>query len=340
LALVSELHTFDPVGKRAAEASQTQPAGAMMRPIELNSVCLVTPTYWRDLELCELLCESVDRHVTAYAKHYLIVADAEMRLFAKFNGPRREVLPASQFLPPWLRPLPGFLRRNNRRYWWSLRAKPMSGWHVQQLIKLSAASSLPCERFCVIDSDVVFIRPYDLSPYRQPHPIPLFYTPATVTTQAPLHAPWVKSSHRLLGLDPPKFPADDFIGHIIFWDQRTVRGMLQQIERVTGREWADALCNTREFSEYMLYGYFLRSAPAHMAQHRAITQLPCLSYWEHRTLDLPTIRSIIDGGDDHHVAFSASSLSGTPVQVIREALSVRAEKQDHVTPRSSGIGAG
>jgi hypothetical protein len=334
------MHTFDPVGKRASAASRTRPVGAMMGPIELNSVCLVTPTYWRDLELCELLCESVDRHVTSHAKHYLIVADAEMRLFAKFNGPHREVLPASRFLPSWLRPLPGFVRRNNRRYWWSLRARPVSGWHVQQLIKLSAAGSLPCERFCVIDSDVVFFRPFDLSPYRQPQPIPLFYTPAKVTAQAPLHAPWVKSSHLLLGLDPPTFPADDFIGHIIFWDQRSVRSMLQQIERVTGREWADALCNTREFSEYMLYGYFLRSAPAHMAQHHASTQLPCLSYWERRMLDLPAIRSMIDGADDHHVAFSASSVSETPVPIIRAAFSVDAAKQAGVTRRSSEIGAG
>jgi Family of unknown function (DUF6492) len=102
----------------------------------------VTPTYRGDLALCELLCESVERYVTSYAKHFLVVADADRPLFARFAGPRREVLPASQFLPSWLRPMPGFLRRKNRSYWWSPRALPVSGWHVQQLIKLAAAATL------------------------------------------------------------------------------------------------------------------------------------------------------------------------------------------------------
>jgi hypothetical protein len=333
------MHTFEPVGDLAVQASQTQPAGAMTRPIVSNSVCLVTPSYWRDLELCELLCESIDRHVTSYAKHYLVVADAEMRLFAKFNGPRREVLPASRLLPPWLRPLPGFLQRKKRRYWWSLRAKPVNGWHVQQLIKLRAACSLPYERFCVLDSDVVFFRPFDLSSYRRPHAIPAFCTLAGVTANAPLHAPWVRASHRLLGLGPAQFPADDFIGHIIFWDQRTVRAMLERIERVMGCEWADALCNARDFSEYLLYGYYLRGDPAHMAQHRATGMLPCLSYWERRTLDVASIHGIIDGADDHHVAISVSSMSETPVQVIRAALSAHAAEPDHVTRRWTSVRA-
>jgi hypothetical protein len=44
---------------------------------------LITPTYRPDLGRCALLCESVDRHVTSFAKHYLIVADDDVRLFAK-----------------------------------------------------------------------------------------------------------------------------------------------------------------------------------------------------------------------------------------------------------------
>jgi hypothetical protein len=66
---------------------------------DMNSVGLVTPTYGRDLERCALLCESVDRYVTSFTKHYLIVADEELPLFARFNGTRREVMPHSQLLP-------------------------------------------------------------------------------------------------------------------------------------------------------------------------------------------------------------------------------------------------
>ena len=61
----------------------------------MNTVALITPTYSHDLERCTLLCESVDRHVGAFANHYLIVPDDELALFAKFNKSRRQVLPLS-----------------------------------------------------------------------------------------------------------------------------------------------------------------------------------------------------------------------------------------------------
>src|SRR5579883_1644496 len=120
---------------------------------------LVTPTYERDLERCELLCESVDRHVTSFSRHYLIVLDEELPLFTKLNTARREVLPLSLLLPSWLKPLPRYMRRKHRRYWWSLRALPVSGWHVQQFVKINAVNLLSEARFCLLDSDVVFFRP-------------------------------------------------------------------------------------------------------------------------------------------------------------------------------------
>jgi hypothetical protein len=56
---------FDPVERAENHSAPSAAAGSM---------CLVTPTYWRDLELCELLCESIDRYVTSFEKHFLIVA--------------------------------------------------------------------------------------------------------------------------------------------------------------------------------------------------------------------------------------------------------------------------
>ena len=48
----------------------------------MNTVALLTPTYGRDLEICTLLCESVDRHVTSFSKHYLLVPDCDLPVFA------------------------------------------------------------------------------------------------------------------------------------------------------------------------------------------------------------------------------------------------------------------
>src|SRR4029077_16823877 len=49
---------------------------------EMSALALLTPTYARDLEICRLLCESVDRHVKSFSRHYLLVPDRDVALFA------------------------------------------------------------------------------------------------------------------------------------------------------------------------------------------------------------------------------------------------------------------
>jgi len=296
---------------------------------ESNSLALVTPTYARDLARCALLCESVDRYATSFTRHYLVVLDEELPLFSKLNSARREVLPLSLLLPSWLRPLPGYVRRKHRRYWWSLRFLPVSGWHVQQLVKINAANLLSESRFCLLDSDVVFFRPFDMARFAEPGPLPLLRRPRAVAADAPLHASWIRSSHRLLGLDTPAFPADDFIGHIIPWDQRAVRAMIERIEHVTGRDWVEALCRERDISEYMLYGHFVASTPRFMQEHGCGEKELCLSYWDGAALDAGAIERMLRGAGSEYVAFSAASFSETPVERLRAVLDrlTEAERQ-------------
>jgi Family of unknown function (DUF6492) len=290
---------------------------------EINPVALLTPTYGRDLELCALLCESVDRHVKSFSKHYLLVPDCGVPLFSRFESERRVVLPASRFLPKWLRPLPSIFQRKRRQYWWSFRAKPASGWHVQQILKIAATITLPHRRFCILDSDVVFFRDIDLSRFEYPNSIPLLTMPGTVASTQVRHARWVETSHQLLGLQTPPLPASDFIGHIIFWDQQTTRAMASRIEAVTNRDWIEALCRVREFSEYMLYGYFAQNDAEFASGHTPSLRTGCVSYWESPKLSETKLNRLLAGADEHDFAFSATSFSGTPVEIIRAAIEER-----------------
>jgi hypothetical protein len=290
----------------------------------MTPVALLTPTYGRDLELCALLCESVDRHVTSFSKHYLLVPDCDLSLFSHFESERRSVLPASKFLPNWLRPLPRIVQRKRRQYWWSLRTKPVSGWHVQQYLKIAATISLPYRRYCILDSDIVFFRDFDLSRFEYPNPIPLLNMPDEVTSdQTPdqiRHARWIETSHQLLGFPTPPLPASDFIGHIIFWDQETTRAMASKIEAVTNLHWVEALSQTREFSEYMLYGYFVENEARFSGQHTRTPRTRCVSYWDDPELSQSELNQLLRGADRDDVAFSVASFSGTPVETIRAAI--------------------
>lgn len=287
---------------------------------ELNSVALLTPTYGPDLDLCTLLCESVDRHVGSFSKHYLLVPDSDLPLFAHFASESRVILPASKFLPKWLRPLPAIFQRKRRQYWWSFRTKPVSGWHVQQFLKIAATMSLPHQRYCILDSDVVFFRDFDLTRFEYANPIPLLTLPEEITAQQVNHANWVGTSHRLLGLPTPSLPATDFIGHIIFWDQQTTRAMVDKIEQVTRLDWVEALAKIHGFSEYMLYGYFVQNDERFAGQHTPSPRTPCISYWDPPRLGKTELNQLLRGADEHDVAFSVASFSGTPVQSIRTAI--------------------
>jgi hypothetical protein len=286
----------------------------------MNPVALLTPTYGRDLERCTLLCESVDRHVSSFSKHYLLVPDSDLALFTPLAKARRIVLPASWFLPTWLRPLPRLVRRKRRQFWWSLRARPVSGWHIQQILKIAASMELSSSRYCILDSDIVFFRDIDLSRFGTPNPIPLLTRANEVTAKLPRHVRWVETSHQFLGLPTPHLPADDFIGHIMFWDQETVRAMVARIEASTGLPWIDALCRVREFSEYMLYGYFVRQEATFSARHSPAFGTLCVSYWDEPMLGERELRRLFDGAGKDDVAFSIASFSGTPVDIIRAAL--------------------
>jgi hypothetical protein len=322
----TDLALSNPMKHEPAETIALNVAARESR--EMNPVALLTPTYGRDLELCTLLCESVDRHVTSFSKHYLLVPDSDLPLFAHFESERREVIPASRFLPHWLRPLPRVIQRKRRQYWWSFRTKPVSGWHVQQYLKIAATMSLPYERYCILDSDIVFFRDFDLSQFQVPNPIPLFSLPDEVISSQPRHSRWVETSHQLLGLPTPPLPASDFIGHIIFWDRQTTHAMVSQIEAVTKLHWIEALCWTREFSEYMLYGYFVQNDARFSGAHRLTSSTQCVSYWEQPKLSKDELNQLLRRANKDDVAFSVASFSGTPVQTIRTAI------KEHETTRA------
>jgi hypothetical protein len=289
-----------------------------------NPVALVTPSHRADIKQFALLCESIEWHLRGYERHYVIVTDDDLPYFAEFGGGRRVVIPTSQLLPCWLKLAPSFLARNGRRIWWSLRSRPVHGWHVQQILKIAAASQLREQRFCLVDSDFVFIRPFDVGAYAGGASTPLYLAHAAIAADKPRHADWTRNCDRLLGLEQPTtFPADDYIGQMIVWDKDAVHDMTRATERVTGTGWVRALCNTRAFSEFLLYGRFVRSSPQHLATHRITTERLVDVYWDFTPLDSAAVIAMVNAASARTIALCVQSYSRTPVSFIRDAVGLR-----------------
>ena len=99
-----------------------------------------------------------------------------------------------------------------------------------------------------------------------------------------------------------------------------MRAMADKIEAVTKRDWVEALCRIRSFSEYMLYGYFARSDARLSGRHTLTTRTPCVSYWDSPKLSGGELNALLRRADKDDVAFSVASFSGTPVATIRAAI--------------------
>jgi hypothetical protein len=292
----------------------------------MSSISLVTPASWRDIELCALQCESVDRYLSCYVKHHLIVPDDEVALFDRFNAARRVVVPASQLLPAWLRPMPRLLRHKGQRYWWSLRTRPVSNFHVQRILKIAAASAFPENRHCILDVDVVFFRRFDLSMLLRPRDAPLFEQAGDPSSPDLLQR--TRTSRHLLGLSTSAPPATDFSAEIAVWDRLAARSLIERIETATGVEWIEALCHARNVCEYMLYGLFVQDSPRHRREHVTTSHARCLRFGLPAP-DRPTIAAMLRTAVDSDVACSAAGLTATSIHNLDAVLAAqaRAEKQ-------------
>lgn len=286
----------------------------------MRTVALLTPTHSRDIERFDLLCESMDQYVVGYERHYVIVNDDDIPLFKKYQSDRRVVLPSSAFLPSWLWRVPRLLERNGRRIWLSLLTKPVHGWHVQQLLKIAGALAAQEDRVCLVNSDNLFFRHFDAGEYAGGERSPLFLHPNSIAADAPKHALWVRNAHRLLGLPEPMFPVEDYVGNIITWDKETLQAMVDEIRLATGESWQAALCRTRQFSEYLLYGNFVAHAPHFRERHEFVEKSIAYAYWDEERLDENWVRMMMQTAEPQMVALCIQSYSHTSVPDIRSAM--------------------
>ncbi|MBV8925528.1 MAG: hypothetical protein JOZ74_09200 [Bradyrhizobium sp.] len=293
----------------------------------MHSVALLTPSHAKDLERFALLCDSIDACLTGYTRHYVIVNDDDMALFAKYNSDRRIVIPVARYLPKWLWAVPRPLLRSRRRVWVSLLSKPVHGWHVQQIAKIAGVLAAPEPRVCIIDSDNFFFRKFDIGRYAGAEKSPLYVDRRAIRAEAPFHSLWLRNCDAMLGLPETSFPADDFVGNVLVWDKATVRAMTEQIRSATGKSWALAMCRKRPFSEYLLYGRFVAGSPARLAAHQLVERSLALAHWDEAQLDKSSIEAMMHAAAPEQVALCIQSYSGTSIRDIRGALSAALERE-------------
>jgi hypothetical protein len=235
-----------------------------MFEISDHSFAIVTPTYLPDLTRCELLAESLDR-VAPHVPHYLIVDRRDRRAFSHLEHGRRRLIESEAILGNWILRMPG-----RKGLWLSLKAPPVRGWIIQQILKIGIAGAIPERTLVFCDSDTAFIRPFVRDDLLVNGKIGLL----DVAFNNDNSRKWTATARRLLGLSPNDGGYRNHVGNMICWNRETINAMQRRIETTTGMNWQLALARTPRFSEYMIYGVFVREVLGYNEVDHAPSAVP------------------------------------------------------------------
>ena len=288
-----------------------------------HATAIVTSSYRGDFERCRLLCESIDARVTGHTRHLILVEAADLPLFRQLAGPKREVISERDLLPFWLRPFPDPLSLGRRRVWLSLKGPPLRGWHVQQLRRLAIAAAMPETVMVSCDSDVVFVRPFDVAGFQQDGAVEFYRIPHAMETVLPElvdhHRAWSRRAGALLGIAAPEITDPGYIATVIAWRTDTVREMMARIAAVTGRPALTSLAASRFLSECTVYGRFVDEVEQKPERHFASERRLCRTYWSGDAMSGAELRSFAEGMGPEQVAVGIQSFTGTDPALIRQA---------------------
>ena len=271
------------------------------------SLALVTPSYRPDRERCELLVESIQRFNTDL-HHYLLVDRRDLRHFRRLETDRVTLICKEELLPRDLHQIPLV-----PSMWASHKRRPVRGWIIQQVVKLAVASVLDADVLVYIDSDNVFIRPFDTETFLlhgQPGLLDVDY-------ESPDVRRWTQESCALLGHERP-CPVRGHVGQVICWRRENVLTMLDLVERTTQRDWPSAILPLSTFSEYILYGVYVREVLGYERSGHCPSTVPLVkASWD---LDLSSgaaMEEFFSEFEPETVAVMIHSKDGIPVDSYR-----------------------
>jgi len=302
-----------------------------------NAVQLITCSYSGDLEVCRLLCASVDKFAPEDVTHRLYVPKADLPLFADLATSQRVIGAQEDLLPKWLWkvPLPGpkwraRLRLPRRNVYLTPFSLPVRGWIAQQMMKIAATLGSDADIIVHVDSDSAFVRPFTVSCLMADGKTRFHASEESAELEA--HVPWYAAAGRLLGLPEADYYTTEYIDQIVVWRRTVVEGMAARIEASTGMGWAKALAKTPHLAEYVIYGVFVdqvlgAEAAGLWRQSRSL----CHARWTEDFTGPEDEADFVDGVLPEHIACaiqSTNSMGTEGRKRIFERIVARAAEQD------------
>jgi Family of unknown function (DUF6492) len=284
------------------------------------SWAVITPSYRGDFERCMLLCKSLDAFVTGHWHHYIIVETVDLALFKPLAGPRRTILEMEALLPKSFHHLARIPVINNRSVWFSWRTGFMVGWHVQQMVKMEMAFQVQDEGLLYCDSDVFFVRPFDIESLCENGQFRFYRTRDSYPADTITNPKYTTVSARQLGLVEPLFPSPTYVENLVPWHAPTVRGACARISEVSGREWKQALGRDIFISEYTLYGLYVECVLHTPSQFKVSHDILCKTVWNRGAMNDAALKEFCSDLPEGIVAIGVQSFAGVAIPRLEQQL--------------------
>ena len=276
----------------------------------VNRYAMVTPSFRLDIERCALLLDSVDRWVHRSVAHYVVVDRRDVPLFRPLIRGRTELLVVEDIVPKWLFRIPF-----TRRFWFSLRSRPVKNWILQQIVKLSMAQVLAEDVLLYTDSDVCFVAPYEPALLEREGRVPLFVEYGQ-RGLIPSNDLWHRTAAQIVGIPVMGEYDTNFIDNVVPWRRQNALALLDRIGSVASRDWPLVIAARSAFSEYITYGLFCQAVLGGAAQHWEDGVKRSLSYWGQSPLGQDELRALRKQCTSEQHAVMISAKSRTPVRDI------------------------
>jgi Family of unknown function (DUF6492) len=269
---------------------------------------LITPSYAPDFQRCQLLSWSIAQYVQPPFTHYIVVDRCDYAQFAQLANARTQILTVESIVPRWIWREPIW-----RKVWLSAKTLPIRNWILQQIVKLIVAQEITEDVAVFVDSDVTFVRPFDLNHLARSTQVRLYRDDVGNDVQRDFHRQWHATAARLLGLPLENWLIPDYIGNLITWRKQNVALLCQQIEKVSERPWIETLAREWHWSEYVLYGMYVDVVLGDRAEVYPIDHNLCHDYWFPKLLDDQELQQWIEQLESDQVAVMISAKSGIAV---------------------------
>jgi hypothetical protein len=238
---------------------------------------LVTPCYAPDYKRCTQLIRSANKYVHGISEHLLVVDKKDIHMFMHLAKGRTKIITKESLFLFSLQRLP--MQKN---YWLVGKVGLTRGWILQQVVKLAVAFQSRADAIIYADADVMFVDKFDAQSYWQGNALRFFETnrgPFMYSSRR--YKNWYQSGSRMLDLGNQEDFNGAYIAQLNAVKPKHVRAMCGRIQRVVDCSWKRELLASLDYSEFILYGLYIRYCVTNPDEYFITDLQQCESSWFH-----------------------------------------------------------